>query len=159
MNDQVNNTASPTDPNKTIASLLSISADCFNSPVPKAKDEHCKVQKKTTALNSEIENKMVPSDDMGADYLPNNMCLQTDKQVVKVKTADCFLSEAQQNRCNVCNKKVGLMYIPCQCSGIFCPKHRSDKEHECPFDYKKSDTDMLACNLNVVKSDKLHGRI
>ena len=47
------------------------------------------------------------------------------------------------NRCTVCNKKVGLIPFTCRCneSYKFCSKHRLN--HECTFDYKKEQQEKL----------------
>ena len=47
------------------------------------------------------------------------------------------------NRCTVCNKKLGLIPFTCKCDANFkfCSKHRLD--HGCTFDYKKEQYEKL----------------
>ncbi|KAH7557507.1 hypothetical protein JRO89_XS11G0167500 [Xanthoceras sorbifolium] len=64
-----------------------------------------------------------------------------------------------KNRCNNCNKKVGLMGFKCRCRDLFCAKHRYATEHSCPFDYKKFDREILIKENQLIKADKLAERI
>ncbi|GMN40890.1 hypothetical protein TIFTF001_010111 [Ficus carica] len=41
----------------------------------------------------------------------------------------------EKNRCNTCNKKVGLMGFECQCGKLFCGTHRLPEVHACNVDY------------------------
>lgn len=43
--------------------------------------------------------------------------------------------QENKNKCWQCNKKVGLVQVPCQCTFVYCAKHRHAEEHNCTFDY------------------------
>lgn len=60
-------------------------------------------------------------------------------------------------RCNheSCNIKFGLLPFECKCGLKFCGKHRHSYEHNCTYDYKKGNMDMLKKNLVEVKSNKI----
>lgn len=62
-----------------------------------------------------------------------------------------------------CRVKLSILDkgIPCQCTHLFCSKHRfadrlhSDSSHKCPFDYKTSAKELLKKVNEGVKADKL----
>ncbi|KAJ4706165.1 Zinc finger A20 and AN1 domain-containing stress-associated protein [Melia azedarach] len=59
-----------------------------------------------------------------------------------------------KNRCQNCNKKVGLTGFKCRCG-----MHRYPKEHSCAFDFKKIDREILVENNPLIKPDILVDRI
>ena len=43
------------------------------------------------------------------------------------------------NRCHECNRKLDALslYIGnCRCNGVYCSKHKTPYDHNCPYDYK-----------------------
>ncbi|XP_007029765.2 PREDICTED: putative zinc finger A20 and AN1 domain-containing stress-associated protein 8 isoform X2 [Theobroma cacao] len=64
-----------------------------------------------------------------------------------------------KNRCESCNKKVGLMGFSCRCGKVLCGVHRYPKEHSCNFDFKTADRLILAEENSLVMADKLESRI
>lgn len=60
-------------------------------------------------------------------------------------------------RCNheLCNVRFGILPFECKCGLKFCGKHRHSYEHNCTYDYKKENIDVLKKNLVEVKSDKI----
>jgi len=68
-------------------------------------------------------------------------------------------STVKINRCECCNKKVGLLGFKCRCEKTFCGVHRHATEHSCTFDFKTLDRRILAEQNPLVVSDKLHTRI
>lgn len=68
-------------------------------------------------------------------------------------------STVKINRCECCNKKVGLLGFKCRCEKTFCGVHRHDTEHSCTFDFKTLGRHILAEQNPLVVSDKLHTRI
>ncbi|XVF56664.1 hypothetical protein PTKIN_Ptkin06aG0138500 [Pterospermum kingtungense] len=62
------------------------------------------------------------------------------------------------NRCQSCNKKVGLLGFSCRCGNVFCGAHRYPK-HACNFDFKTADRLNLAKQNPLLKGDKLQYRI
>ena len=59
------------------------------------------------------------------------------------------------NRCDICNKKVGVFSFKCKCNGIFCSVHRYSETHSCPFDYKGEAKEQLAKSNPVIAPDKV----
>lgn len=59
------------------------------------------------------------------------------------------------NRCESCDKKVGVMGFKCKCGSTFCGSHRFAEAHGCTFDFKGAGRDAIAKANPVVKADKL----
>ncbi|KAJ6882924.1 hypothetical protein NC651_029256 [Populus alba x Populus x berolinensis] len=87
----------------------------------------------------------------------NSPAVVTD-ETISTTTAVASTSKVK-NRCECCNKKVGLLGFKCRCEKIFCGVHRHAKEHSCSFDFKTLDRHVLAKQNPLVVSDKLHTRI
>ncbi|XP_065870001.1 zinc finger A20 and AN1 domain-containing stress-associated protein 1-like [Euphorbia lathyris] len=66
---------------------------------------------------------------------------------------------SSKNRCENCNKKVGLTGFKCRCGKLLCGMHRYPQEHSCDFDFKDSDRRVLAKQNVIVKGDKMDDRI
>lgn len=60
-----------------------------------------------------------------------------------------------KNRCQVCNKRVGLTGFECRCGGLYCGEHRYDTAHNCSFDYKTTGREELRKSNPQVISDKI----
>ncbi|KAM7272640.1 hypothetical protein ACFE04_027303 [Oxalis oulophora] len=73
----------------------------------------------------------------------------------------CSSSESTtiKNRCQCCNKKLGLTGFKCRCGQLFCGSHRYPKEHSCSFDFKEADRQILVKQNPLIKGDKLDWRI
>lgn len=76
-------------------------------------------------------------------------------------TNDCGGSNLTntKNRCDSCNKRVGLTGFWCRCGNVFCGKHRHPEEHECGVDFKAIGREALLQQNPVCKGDKLQFRI
>lgn len=59
------------------------------------------------------------------------------------------------NRCFSCNKKVGLTGFKCRCTYIFCSEHRYSDKHECAYDYKSQQKELLTKANPTVIADKI----
>ena len=46
-------------------------------------------------------------------------------------------------KCNKCNKKIGLIFFECKCTGKFCFSHRYCESHNCTYDFKSDYIDKL----------------
>ncbi|EME31537.1 AN1-type zinc finger protein 5 [Galdieria sulphuraria] len=58
-----------------------------------------------------------------------------------------------KNRCQWCNKKVGLTGFSCRCGYVFCSEHRYSDKHNCNFDFKSQNKEILSkANPQVVAS-------
>lgn len=62
-------------------------------------------------------------------------------------------------RCWKCNKKCGLAGIECRCGYVFCSAHRLPEDHECDFDYREMQRQILGKNNQKVEADKLGERL
>ncbi|OMO54414.1 Zinc finger, AN1-type [Corchorus olitorius] len=65
----------------------------------------------------------------------------------------------KSNRCQCCNKKVGLTGFWCRCGKVLCGIHRYPIEHSYAFDFKTADRLVLAKQNPLLKPDKLDTRI
>ncbi|KAA3473417.1 zinc finger A20 and AN1 domain-containing stress-associated protein 5-like [Gossypium australe] len=59
------------------------------------------------------------------------------------------------NRCESCNRKLGLMGFTCRCGKVFCQFHRYPLELSCNYDFKKAGRRGLAKENPVIRGDKL----
>ena len=66
-------------------------------------------------------------------------------------------SKNKINRCDVCNKKVGLLGFQCKCDKIklFCSIHKNPEDHNCNFDYKKDFKNLLEKKNPKIISNKI----
>ncbi|KAM7277180.1 hypothetical protein ACFE04_019046 [Oxalis oulophora] len=87
--------------------------------------------------------------------LSTNTTLTTDVNSKAINSNPVIV----KNRCESCNKKVGLTGFKCRCEKTFCGKHRYPQEHSCSFDFKKADIEILIKQNPVIKADKLERRI
>jgi predicted nucleic acid binding AN1-type Zn finger protein len=64
-----------------------------------------------------------------------------------------------KTKCNLCEKKVGLLGFECRCKKIFCSIHRTPEQHNCSFDYKTFGKKILNNSINIkcdfVKVEKI----
>lgn len=58
------------------------------------------------------------------------------------------------NRCDFCNKKVGMLGLLCKCQKIFCRKHSFFRDHNCSYNYR-NDYDSNKLNLGGGTFEKL----
>eukprot|EP00871_Galdieria_phlegrea_P003837 jgi/Galph1/4454/GphlegSOOS_G3033.1 len=57
----------------------------------------------------------------------------------------------RKSRCETCNKKVGLTGFTCRCGFLFCSEHRYSDKHNCTFDFKSQNKELLSkANPQVV---------
>ena len=82
-------------------------------------------------------------------------CMSSDKEKKEIKDVE----KPKKNRCQICNKKVGLLTIPCRCKGIFCLLHRADSAHNCQFNFQEQKQNTLSNTLSVIEHDKVECRI
>ncbi|KAK3014039.1 hypothetical protein RJ639_008033 [Escallonia herrerae] len=64
-----------------------------------------------------------------------------------------------KNRCQCCNKKVGVTGFECRCGAMFCGVHRYPEAHDCSFDFKAFGRFTLEKANPVCKIDKLETRV
>ncbi|KAH7285054.1 hypothetical protein KP509_33G010200 [Ceratopteris richardii] len=72
-----------------------------------------------------------------------------------VKASGTSEQPPKPNRCNMCNKRVGLTGFKCRCGGLFCSLHRYNDKHSCTFDYKSAGREAILKANPVVKAEKV----
>jgi len=65
------------------------------------------------------------------------------------------LKMKKKNRCQLCNKKVGLTGLECRCGGLFCAVHRYSDKHDCSFDYRQLGAEQIRKSNPVVAPEKI----
>lgn len=63
--------------------------------------------------------------------------------------------KSKKPRCPVCNKKLGLMVFTCQCEHRFCIAHVQPELHNCTYDHKTQQRQILRDQLPQVVADKV----
>lgn len=58
-------------------------------------------------------------------------------------------------RCQACNKKLGLFEYKCKCGKKFCISHLQAEFHQCTFDYKLEGKEKLRKENEIVIAQKL----
>ncbi|OAY59148.1 zinc finger A20 and AN1 domain-containing stress-associated protein 1-like [Manihot esculenta] len=74
-------------------------------------------------------------------------------------STDQTASNRRTNRCNSCNKRLGLMGFNCRCGNAFCRSHRHPEDHACTVDFKGLGHELLIKQNPLCKADKLEDRI
>ena len=66
-------------------------------------------------------------------------------------------TKSKTPRCHVCRKKVGLLGFTCLCSDEhqFCSAHRLPEHHDCQFDRKTHEKELLSNKLVKVVNQKV----
>lgn len=57
-------------------------------------------------------------------------------------------------KCYWCNRKCYLT-VKCHCEKVFCIEHRDPDDHECTFDFKQHDKDVITKQNPKVVSKKI----
>lgn len=79
--------------------------------------------------------------------------------VAAISVTDSTSMKKKRNRCEICNKKVGLTGFECRCGNLFCGTHRYPEEHSCNVDFKKIGRQVLAKQNPKCVGDKLEYRV
>ena len=66
-----------------------------------------------------------------------------------------YKSVTNNIKCNCCNKKLKLTAIKCKCDKYFCKLHLAEKNHNCSFDYKGYNQNLLEKTNPVVNCVKI----
>lgn len=59
------------------------------------------------------------------------------------------------SKCWNCRKKVGLLGFKCKCDYVFCSAHRHADQHDCQFDYKTENQELLRQQNERVAAEKI----
>lgn len=62
--------------------------------------------------------------------------------------------KTEKVRCGVCRKRISLTYIECKCGGKYCAKHRYANEHNCEYDHKKYNNELIRKNNPIIIKEK-----
>jgi len=60
-----------------------------------------------------------------------------------------------KSRCVFCNKKISVMSVECKCGNRFCIKCRYPEVHNCKYDHKKDELEILEKKLVKVVAKKI----
>lgn len=63
--------------------------------------------------------------------------------------------QTNTSKCWDCNRKVGLVQVPCKCGYVYCPKHRHSEAHNCKFDYHQQQKSLLEKNNPQIAHKKM----
>jgi len=61
---------------------------------------------------------------------------------------------SDKTRCEVCNKKLGLMKFECKCGKMTCSSHRG-VGHDCSYDYYSENKEILKHELEYKPSKQI----
>jgi len=150
------NSPSPiTSPNLSSESkkILEFLIDCANQD--RLRTENLVKQK------NKIELECQPKDINSIDneFLENTSNMtksdEENKSIVKNKIIKKNKIKKKKNRCHACNKKLPLMPIICKCGFKFCCSHRHPEDHQCTFDHKTEQQNLLKDKNPQIISDKI----
>lgn len=83
-------------------------------------------------------------------------CKKNDSESLLPKDDDQPLKAMTGNKCSTCNKKTGLLGFKCKCNHVFCSVHRQAESHNCKFDYKSMQRNIIMSNNPAVCSLKVN---
>lgn len=96
---------------------------------------------KINNTNSKPENDFLKENEVGKNV--KNKIIKLNKKKKK-------------NRCYLCNKKLTLMPIICKCGLKFCSSHRHPEDHQCTFDHKREQQNLLRDKNPQIISKKIN---
>ena len=73
----------------------------------------------------------------------NILTYNKQEETIQTKTKRKNSGKKKRKRCHKCNKKLPLIPINCKCSLHFCNLCRDPNVHNCTFDYKKDNSNIL----------------
>ena len=60
-------------------------------------------------------------------------------------------------KCHFCNRKLNLInQFECKCNYIFCINHKSSFDHNCTFNYKEYERNIIKKNNPVIVAKKIN---
>ena len=83
-----------------------------------------------------------------------NMTL-SEENVIQNKIIKVNKKKKKKNRCHACYKKLPLIPIICKCGFKFCCSHRHPEDHQCTFDHKKEQKNLLRDKNPQIISNKI----
>lgn len=67
-------------------------------------------------------------------------------------------NKTNKKKCAICSVKLSLVEIECgkcPCGGIYCSKHRFEKEHSCEYDFKTKGRERLEKDNRKIVNEKI----
>ncbi len=58
-------------------------------------------------------------------------------------------------KCFICNKKLKITAINCKCKNFFCKNHFNERDHNCTFNYKLRQKDILEQCMPIIEGKKV----
>ena len=91
------------------------------------------------------------------NVIPEQTAVVTDPVVIDtVQESPRKKPKKNKKRCHFCSKKLTLAgRFECRCENVFCSQHRLAHEHECTFDFRAHDRQVLAEMNERVVADKV----
>ncbi len=74
---------------------------------------------------------------------------------ITMATASGTSAPSKKNRCDCCNKKLGLVMFTCKCGGNYCGEHRINEAHNCTYNYYEESKKLLSAQLPKVVGQKI----
>jgi hypothetical protein len=153
----------PTDP-----VLCAANCGFFGTPDKLSLCSKCyreKEEKEARAAAQEVDATSASAVPIVNDVLPAVLAAMPSREATAVTEAPSEASSTtevakkiKQNRCNVgsCKKKLRLaQQFKCRCEMVFCGTHRYPDAHECEFDHKQHNQDILRKANPVVSASKI----
>lgn len=81
-------------------------------------------------------------------------CVKLSETSISDSITDLQTKKKASNSCMFCKKK-SLMLYQCKCGQDYCVHHKNAEHHECTFDYKKFQREIIAKNNPVVAAEKI----
>jgi hypothetical protein len=83
------------------------------------------------------------------------MCVNSPIPQIKLDILSAKI-ENPKMRCSECNKKINITNsITCKCEKILCYKHRYQTDHNCQFDFRTKERELLSKSLIKIENDKV----
>jgi predicted nucleic acid binding AN1-type Zn finger protein len=77
--------------------------------------------------------------------------------IIKKRKSKEVLNNLMNNRdrCTKCDKKLKLTDTKCRCNNYYCSVHRYSDCHDCPFDYKTFNKELLEKQNPTVTAQRI----
>ena len=63
---------------------------------------------------------------------------------------------AQKHKCHTCSVHLGIVAIKCKCKNPYCYRHIQPEKHDCKFDFKTENKELLEKKLIKVEPQKVN---
>lgn len=82
-----------------------------------------------------------------------------DINIIEANHTKEIKNNVKKTGCGVCNKRLNIVESSvgkCKCDLVFCSKHRFPKEHQCTYDYKSINENIIIRNNPIIRASKLN---